>query len=92
MQVSLDREKSNEAIRNGTIEKVMQQARERLHPEAMYFGAFGGTRTAFIVFDLTHESDLPSVSEPFFMELGGSITMSPVMNPEDLAAGLAKLA
>ncbi|MFD7166716.1 DUF3303 family protein [Streptomyces violascens] len=91
LKAQLDTEKSNEAIRNGTLQKSMQAAIEALRPEAAYFGADDGCRTAFIVFDLADPSQIPKVAEPFFLDLNAKISFQPVMNGEDLEKGLAAL-
>ncbi|AYG79019.1 hypothetical protein DWB77_01128 [Streptomyces hundungensis] len=89
LKAKLDTEKANEAIRGGTMEKTMQSAMEMLRPEAAYFTAQDGCRTAIIVFDLADTSDIPRLTEPFMQDLGAKVEMSPVMNREDLARGLA---
>ncbi|MEU3464338.1 DUF3303 family protein [Streptomyces sp. NPDC006733] len=91
MQVEFDTERSNEAIRSGTIEKSLQSAMEMLHPEAAYFGPLNGCRTAFLVCDLANPSDMPKVTEPFFQDFGATVRCTPVMNVEDLHEGLAAL-
>ncbi|MFI6686385.1 hypothetical protein [Streptomyces sp. NPDC050485] len=91
LRAELDTEKSNEAIRNGTLQKSMQSALEALRPEAAYFTAQNGCRTAFIIFDLAKTSDIPKVAEPFFLDFGAKVYFSPVMNGEDLEMGLGAL-
>ncbi|MFD7013288.1 hypothetical protein [Streptomyces sp. NPDC059928] len=91
LRAELDTEKGNEAIRNGSLQKTMQSALEALRPEAAYFGANNGCRTAYIVFDLADPSQIPKVAEPFFMEMGAKISLDPVMNGEDLEKGLSAL-
>lgn len=91
LRAELDTEKGNEAIRNGSLQKTMQSALEALRPEAAYFGANNGCRTAYIVFDLADPSQIPKVAEPFFMEMGAKISIDPVMNGEDLEKGLSAL-
>lgn len=91
LRAELDTEKGNEAIRNGSLQKTMQSALEALRPEAAYFGAHNGCRTAYIVFDLADPSQIPKVAEPFFMEMGAKISLDPVMNGEDLEKGLSAL-
>ncbi|MFE3521102.1 hypothetical protein ACFXOD_05840 [Streptomyces sp. NPDC059161] len=91
LRAELDTEKGNEAIRNGSLHKTMQSALEALRPEAAYFGANNGCRTAYIVFDLADPSQIPKVAEPFFMEMGAKISLDPVMNGEDLEKGLSAL-
>jgi hypothetical protein len=84
-------EAGNKAIKSGSLPKVMQQTAERWKPEAMYFTAVDGKRTAFIVFDLPDTSDIPVFAEPFFMELQAEVEFSPVMNGDDLQKGLSGL-
>ncbi|GHA75436.1 hypothetical protein [Streptomyces termitum] len=91
MKVQMDTEAANEAIRRGSLPKLMQGAFERIAPEAAYFTVENGCRTGYLFFDLADPSDLPVIAEPFFMELGAKIHYSPVMNREDLAKGLAAL-
>ncbi|MFE4867440.1 hypothetical protein [Streptomyces sp. NPDC056682] len=91
LRAELDTEKGNEAIRSGSLQKTMQSALEALRPEAAYFGANNGCRTAYIVFDLADPSQIPKVAEPFFMEMGAKISIDPVMNGEDLEKGLSAL-
>ncbi|MGZ3416795.1 MAG: hypothetical protein ACXVEE_02960 [Polyangiales bacterium] len=90
LRVSMDVEAGNRSIKNGAIGKVMEATMERIKPEAAYFTADGGKRTAYFVFDLKDPSDIPSIAEPFFMQLGASIDMMPVMNRDDLSKGLEK--
>ncbi|MEV6963035.1 hypothetical protein AB0M97_28505 [Streptomyces sp. NPDC051207] len=91
LKASMDTEKANEAARNGTIGKIIQEALEQIKPEAAYFTADHGKRTAFLVFDMQDSSMLPVISEPFFLQLGAELTYAPVMNREDLQKGLAQL-
>jgi hypothetical protein len=57
----------------------------------MYFTAFDGRRTAFMVFDMPESSDIPSFAEPLFQELGADVELAPAMNSDDLQRGLAQL-
>ncbi|WP_371527267.1 hypothetical protein OG302_15030 [Streptomyces sp. NBC_01283] len=91
LRARLDTQISNEAIKNGTLPKIMQSVTEQLKPEAAYFGPGDGGRTATFVFDMEDSSQMPSIAEPFFLELGAEIEISPVMNAEDLHKGLAAL-
>jgi hypothetical protein len=90
LKVGMDTEAANEAIARGTLAEIIQSAMDRLHPEAAYFAAENGRRTAFIVFDLKEPSDLPVVAEPFFTGLKATVDVSPVMNIDDVADGLQK--
>jgi hypothetical protein len=64
---------------------------EEFKPEAAYFFPENGVRTALFVFDLKKESDIPYVVERFFSGLGANVTVTPVMNANDLKAGLQKI-
>ncbi|MFH8255750.1 hypothetical protein [Streptomyces roseolus] len=91
LKVEMDTAASNEAIRQGSIPGLMQETIARIHPEAAFFTVEDGCRTGYFFFDLTETSDLPAISEPFFMRLGAKVHYSPVMNPEELAEGLGRL-
>jgi len=87
----MDTEKANEAISNGTLGKLIEETAEQIKPEATYFTTDNGDRTALFVFDMQDSSQLPSISEPFFQNLGARITYAPVMNMEDVQKGLSQL-
>ncbi|MBD9703533.1 DUF3303 family protein [Streptomyces caniscabiei] len=91
LKARLDTEKSNEAIRSGTLAKLMQASMEQVKPEAAYFTTDNGHRTCYLVFDMQDSSQMPAIAEPFFLDLGAEITYSPVMNAEDMQKGLAAL-
>ncbi|MCX4588112.1 DUF3303 family protein [Streptomyces sp. NBC_01481] len=90
LTVEMDTEKANKAITGKTLPHTMKSVLDRVKPEAAYFGAQEGMRTGFIVFDLKEASDLPSVAEPFFQELGAKVSITPVMTFDDVQAGLQK--
>jgi hypothetical protein len=91
LKASMDTEKANEAIRNGTLAKLIQESVEQIKPEAAYFTADNGQRTAFLVFDMQESSQMPVISEPFFLNLGAKISYTPIMNLEDVQKGLSQL-
>ncbi|MEU1518047.1 hypothetical protein ABZ490_38885 [Streptomyces sp. NPDC005811] len=91
MRASMDTERANELIRNGTLGKLIEESMAQIKPEAAYFTADGGRRTAYVFFDMADPSDMPVISEPFFLELGADLTYTPVMNMEDVQKGLSRL-
>lgn len=91
LTVQMDTAKANKAINDRTLPQTMKSVFDRIKPEAAYFGSQEGMRTAYIVFDLKDASDIPSVAEPFFQDLGAKVTFLPVMNFDDVQAGLQKL-
>lgn len=81
---------ANKNIEDGTMPALMEEALKRLNPEAAYFTATGGQRTAFIIFDMQESAQLPVLAEPFFLN-GATVAVRPVMNAEELRTGLAQL-
>jgi hypothetical protein len=90
-KITVPVESGSQAVKDGRIGKIMQGAAERWKPEAMYFAAPEGRRTAFMVFDMSDPSDLVPFCEPFFQELNADVEIIPVMAPDDLQRGLGKL-
>ncbi|MEW2127960.1 DUF3303 family protein [Streptomyces sp. NPDC007259] len=91
LRAQLDTQLANEAVKNGSLPKIMQSLMERLKPEAAYFGPSEGKRACTFVFDMQDSSLLPSIAEPLFEGLGAEIEIQPVMNTEDMQKGLAAL-
>ncbi|MFJ5305540.1 hypothetical protein [Streptomyces sp. NPDC088350] len=91
LKASFDTEKANEAIRNGTLGKLVEESVEQIKPEAAYFTTDHGKRTAYLVFDMQDSSQMPVIAEPFFLNLDAEITYTPVMNLEDVKKGLSQL-
>ncbi|MGX1883161.1 DUF3303 family protein [Streptomyces sp. NPDC055287] len=90
MKARMDTQISNQVTKGGAIPQSVRGAIERLRPEAAYFTPEGG-RTMILVFDMQDSSQLPSVADPFFQEMGADVTFQPVMNLEELQRGLAAL-
>jgi hypothetical protein len=81
----------NEAIKNGTMPKIMETAISALKPEAAYFTIDEGYRTAILYFDMQDASQMPPLLESFFMDLDAKVKIQPVMNAEDLRKGLGDM-
>lgn len=90
MQVSIPVQTGNKTIKEGILPKTVMQFVERHKPEGSWFTAQNGLRTAFFVFDLKNPNDIPSIAEPFFMNLDATIELSPVMNLEDMKTGVER--
>lgn len=91
LKLEVDTPTGNQAISDGSLPKIIQQVMDRTKPEAVYYGTESGCRTAFVFFDLADPSDIPSIAEPAFLQLGAKVTFMPVMNGDDLQRGLAQL-
>jgi hypothetical protein len=90
MKVSMPVEPANKAIQDGSLPKVLQAVIDELRPEASYFYAENGKRTGLFVFDLKEPSQIPSIVEPLFMHFNAGVELYPVMNAQDMKAGVDK--
>jgi len=88
LKVTLPVEAANNAVKSGTMPKLMEQFMADLKPEASYFLPENGKRTMFIFFDLKDPSQIPEIVEPLFMELNAAVELTPAMSADDLRKGL----
>ena len=81
-KVSMPVEVGNAAAKTGftAIRDIIAQQK----PEAIYFVAEGGKRTAIFVIQMDDLSQLPAIAEPWFLALNAGIEVTPAMTPEDL--------
>jgi hypothetical protein len=92
MIASLPVEQFNAAVKDGSTQAKMKKIMDQLKPEAAYFTAMNGRRTAVLIVDLADPSKIPSLAEPWFLTYNASVDFYPVMVPQDLsAAGLEGL-
>ncbi len=91
LKLSIPAKAGNQAIQDGSLPRILQSTMETLKPEAAYFSSEHGKRTAMLIFDLKEPSQIPVVAEPFFMGLEAEVELIPVMNAQDLQAGLSQL-
>lgn len=88
LKVQMDVEAGNRAIKDGSLTETLDRVMGQVQPEAAYFTALDGKRTALIFFDLEDPSQIPSVAEPFFMAVDAAIEIVPAMTADDVRAGL----
>lgn len=89
MIASLPVEQFNAAVKDGSTGAKMKKIMDQLKPEAAYFMALNGKRTAVLIVDLADASKIPSFAEPWFLTYNASVDFYPVMTPQDLGnAGL----
>jgi hypothetical protein len=88
LRVSIPVEAGNAAAKDGTLGATIERILADLKPEAAYFYSDdSGQRSGSIVFDMKDASHIPSVAEPWFLAFNASISLRPVMTPQDLAKG-----
>ncbi len=85
VKAQMDIDVANELARKGTLGSTIQSIVEDLKPEAAYFIAEDGTRTAILILDMDDPSQLPAVAEPLFLALKARVEAVPAMVAEDLA-------
>jgi hypothetical protein len=90
MKASFPVEAGNKGIKDGSLPKTIMDFVQKNKPEAAYFVSENGLRTSYFFFDLKDVSDIPSVVEPFFMNLNALVEVTPAMNVEDMRTGTAK--
>ena len=88
LKVSLDTPAGNSATQDGSIGRIIGSVAEMIRPEAAYFMTELGRRTAYFFFDLQNASQIPQIAEPLFHGLGAEVEFVPVMNLDELQAGL----
>jgi hypothetical protein len=88
LRVSIPVEAGNAAAKAGTLGSTVEKILADLKPEAAYFFADdNGNRSGAIVFDMKDSSELPAISEPWFLAFHAKVSVRPIMNPQDLAKG-----
>ena len=92
LKVSMQVEAGNQAIKDGKLPKIMENALQTLRPEAAYFFTENERRTAMMVLDLKDPCQIPVIAKTFFAGLNAEVQFTPVMNADDLKKGLASVA
>jgi hypothetical protein len=90
MKVQIPTGAGNDAIKDGSLPQIMAASIDALKAEAAYFTSENGMRTALIFFEMADSSGIPPAAEPFFMGLDAKITFAPVMNADEMRAGVGK--
>jgi hypothetical protein len=84
-KAKFDIEKANDAAKKGAFAEKIKAILEELKPEATYFVAEGGKRTAILIVDMKETSDMARVAEPWFFAFNAKVNFQPLMVPEDFA-------
>jgi len=79
-------EAGNAAAKDGTLGATVERILADLKPKAAYFFTDdSGQRSGSIVFDMKDPSQIPAVGEPWFLAFNASVSLRPIMTPQDLA-------
>jgi hypothetical protein len=87
VEVIWDTEKGNELARKGNLGKIAQSILEEIKPEAAYFLAQEGNRSAILFVNMEDASQIPAIAEPWFLAVNATVEFKPVMVMEDLLRG-----
>jgi hypothetical protein len=88
LKVNMPVDAGNAAAKAGKLGATIQSILADLKPEAVYFTAESGQRTALIFLEMQDASQIPAIAEPWFLAFNASIEMHPVMAPADLMKAL----
>lgn len=84
LKFQFDTETANRAIKDGSMATINEKMFKQMQPEAAYFAIEDGVRTGYVVFDLDDPSQIPAIAEPLFSGVNSKLTLTPVMNTDDL--------
>ena len=82
-KISMPAEAGNSMAKKDAFATIAKSLEEQ-KPEAVYFGAWDGKRTGFLIVNLNDASQIPEIAGPWFLSLNSGIEVVPVMVPEDL--------
>jgi hypothetical protein len=85
LKVHIPVDAGNEAAKAGKLGGTIQSILADLKPEAVYFTADDGQRTAFIFLDMQDTAQIPAIAEPWFLAFNAHVDFHPAMVPDDLA-------
>lgn len=78
----------NRAIESGALSEAVEDLKQKLRPEALYFYLECGERAGCMVFDMTEPAQVAKLAEPLFKAADAAVEIFPVMGPEDMKKGL----
>ena len=82
----------NSLIRSGEAGNIIKKIIDDIKPESIYFSETDGCRGAVMVVDVSKASEIPAISEPWFLNFEAHCEFRIAMTPEDLMnANLAEL-
>lgn len=85
MKAAMDTDTFNELARQGEASAMLKSILSEQKPEAAYFVAEYGQRTAILFLNFDEPSDVARMAEPWFMAFHASIEIQPAMTATDVA-------
>ncbi len=84
LKVSMPTDVANQRVLDGSLGATIESILEELKPEAAYFAEDHGLRTGFIICNVKEESEIPAISEPWFLAFNAHVEVRPCMTVADL--------
>jgi hypothetical protein len=84
LKAELPVEASNAIAKTGKLAETFRSILDEQKPEAAYFLASNGKRTAYLFLNMEDASQIPALAEPWFHAFQASIEIVPVMIFDDL--------
>ena len=92
LNVRIPHESFNAAVKDGTAGAKLNRILEAAKAEAVYFTEQHGHRAAMLIVDVSDQTKIPALAEPWFLTFGADVELRIVMTPDDLKkAGLDEL-
>jgi len=86
LRITFPTDRFNEMTRAGTVGPTIQKILTDTQPEAAYFGSQNeGRRGAVVVVEIPTPTDLPRVTEPWYLAFGARVETSVAMTPQEVA-------
>jgi hypothetical protein len=82
-KISFPVEAGNAAAKKDGFQAI-QNILEQQKPEAAYFVAENGKRTAILIINMEDASEIAAIAEPWFLALNAAIEVTPAMVAGDL--------
>jgi hypothetical protein len=84
MKVLIPNEPFGTYVREGTASKLIGRVLEETKPETVYFTEEEGKRCAIVTYNIDSGSQVPSVSEPWFLTFNAECRIQIAMSADDL--------
>ncbi|MFT5848715.1 panthothenate synthetase [Psychroserpens sp.] len=93
VNVTFPIEPFNTMVKKGTAGEIIGRVIDDINPESIYFTDQDGHRGAVMVVEISKAVDIPSISEPWFLNFEASCEFKIALTSDDLMqSNLTKLA